>query len=113
MLDRGDLLDRVRSLVADRPGFIEPYNVTAAEVDVAVRLQLPVNGPAPALAPLGDKSGGRRVFAEAGVLMPVGREDLGTLDEAVRAALAIQGPEVAAAEHLPASLRRQSARPGA
>ena len=76
LLDRGDLLDRIRDLVAGRPGFIEPYNVTAAEVEVAVRLQLPVNGPAPALAPLGYKSGGRRVFAEAGVLIPVGREDV-------------------------------------
>lgn len=90
LLDRADLLDRIRDLVAGRPGFIEPYNVTAAEVDVAVRLQLPVNGAAPALAPLGYKSGGRRVFAEAGVPMPLGREDLFTIDEVVRAALAVQ-----------------------
>ena len=76
LLDRGDLLHRISDLIAGRPGFIEPYNVTAAEVEVAVRLQVPVNGPAPALAPLGYKSGGRRVFAEAGVPRPVGREDL-------------------------------------
>ena len=59
-------------------------------MEVAVRLQLPINGAAPALAPLGYKSGGRRVFAEAGVPMPVGREDLCTIDEVVRAALAVQ-----------------------
>jgi PGM1 C-terminal domain len=90
LLDRGDLLQRIRDLIAGRPGFIEPYQVTAAEVEVAVRLQLPVNGPAPALARLGYKSGGREVFAEAGVTRPVGREDLRTIDEVVRAALAIQ-----------------------
>lgn len=90
LLDRAELLDQIRDLVAGRPGFIEPYNVTAAEVEVAIRLQLPVNGPAPTLAPLGFKSGGRRVFAEAGVPMPVGWEDLGTVDEVVHAALAIQ-----------------------
>ena len=32
LLDRADLLDQIRDLVAGRPGFIEPYNVTAAEV---------------------------------------------------------------------------------
>jgi hypothetical protein len=89
LLEQADLLDQIRDLVAGRPGFIEPYNVTAAEVQVALRLQLPVNGPAPALAPLGYKSGGRRVFADAGVSMPVGREDLCSIDEVVRAARAV------------------------
>ena len=90
LLDRADLLDQIRALVAGRPGYIDPYNVTAAEAQVAVRLQLPVNGAAPALAPLGYKSGGRRVFAEAGVPMPVGREDLCAIEEVVAAARAVQ-----------------------
>ena len=96
LLDRADLLDQIRALVAGRPGYIDPYNVTAAEVEVAVRLQLPVNGAAPALAPLGYKGGGRRVFAEAGVPMPFGWEDLCTVDAVVAASLAVQvtHPEV-------------------
>jgi hypothetical protein len=96
LLERGDLLDQIRDLVAGRPGFIDPYNVTAADVQVALRLQLPVNGTEPALAPLGYKSGGRRAFAEAGVPMPFGREDLCTTEEVVAAARAVQAarPEV-------------------
>ena len=53
-------------------------------------MQLPVNGTEPALAPLGYKSGGRRAFAEAGVPMPFGREDLCTTEDVVAAARAVQ-----------------------
>jgi hypothetical protein len=90
LLGRADLLERVRALVAGRPAFIEPYNVTDAEVDVAVRLQVPINGSAPEFAFLGHKSGGRRVFAEAGVPSPTGHEDVRSADAVVEAALSIR-----------------------
>ena len=79
-----------RDLIGGRPGFIDAYTVTPAEVAVAVKLQLPVNGPAPALARLGYKSAGRRVLAEAGVPTPAGREDLRTVEQVIDAARAVQ-----------------------
>jgi hypothetical protein len=80
LLDRPDLLDALRDRIGGRPAFIEPWNVTDAEVGVACRLGVPVNGTAPHLWPLGFKSAGRRMFREAGVPVPVGREDVRSVD---------------------------------
>ncbi|WP_203337602.1 peptide ligase PGM1-related protein [Nocardioides limicola] len=74
LLDRPDLLGRLRDLVGDRLGHLEPWNVTEAEVAVAVAVGLPVNGTPPELWPLGFKSAGRQLFARAGVPTPCGRE---------------------------------------
>ena len=85
LLDRPDLLDRLRAEVAGRPAVIEPWNVTAAEVEVALRLGAPINGTAPELWPLGFKSAGRRLFRDAGVPVPYGREDVRTVDDVLDA----------------------------
>jgi PGM1 C-terminal domain len=85
LLDRHDLLGALRRSFAGRPVFIEPWNLTEAEVQVAVALQAPINGTTPDLWPLGYKSAGRRLFAEAGVPVPVGREDVRTVEEVVAA----------------------------
>jgi len=76
LLERPDLLDHVRRLVADRPAMIEPWNVTDTEVALAQALGAPVYGTAPALWPLAFKSRGRRLFHEVGVPAPVGSEDV-------------------------------------
>jgi hypothetical protein len=81
LLDNPAAMARIEELVAGRPAMIEPWNVTAAEVAVAERLGLPVNGTAPELWPLGFKSAGRKVFHEAGVPTPLGREDVHDLTE--------------------------------
>jgi biotin carboxylase len=75
---------------AGRPAFIEPWNVTQREVELAERLQVPIDGTAPHLWPLGFKSSGRRLFKEAGVPLPVGREDIRTVEEVVAAVAAIR-----------------------
>jgi hypothetical protein len=85
LLDRPDLIASIRAWIGDRPAFIEPWNVTDAEVDVALRLGVPINGTAPALWPLGFKSAGRRMFADAAVPAPYGREDIRTVDDVVAA----------------------------
>jgi hypothetical protein len=87
LLAHPELLDRLRSAVRGRPAFIEPWNVTDDEVAVALRLGAPINGTSPELWSLGFKSAGRRLFAEAGVPIPAGREDVRTLDD-VRSAIA-------------------------
>jgi hypothetical protein len=81
LLDRPDLLDHIRDCIGGRPVFIEPWNVTADEVAVAVRLQAPVNGTVPELWPLGFKSSGRRLFAAARIPTPSGTEDVRTADD--------------------------------
>ena len=90
LLDRPDLIRRLRAMIGGRPAFIEPWNVTQHEVEIAVRLDAPINGTAPALWPLGFKGAGRRLFQAAGVPTPVGREDVRSVDEVCAAIAAIQ-----------------------
>lgn len=81
LLDNPAALARIAELVGGRPAMIEPWNVTASEVAVAENLGLPINGTSPELWPIGFKSAGRKVFHEAGVPTPLGREDVHDLSE--------------------------------
>ena len=80
LLDRPDVVADVRDLIGDRVAMIEPWNVTADEVAVAIALDVPINGTAPELRPLAFKSAGRRLFAAAGVPVPIGCEDVRDVD---------------------------------
>lgn len=93
LLDRPDLIGALRESFAGRPTFIEPWNVTDREVQVAERLQVPIDGTAPDLWHLGFKSSGRRLFKEAGVPVPAGREDICTVDGMAAAATEIREQE--------------------
>ena len=90
VLDSPDLVEELRSLVGDRPAVIEPWNVQLDEVALAEQLQVPVNGTDPALWPLGFKSAGRKLFAEAGVPHPAGREDVRSVADIHDAVAAIR-----------------------
>jgi PGM1 C-terminal domain len=90
LMDRPDVIEALRASFAGRPTFIEPWNVTQSEVEVAERLQVPIDGTAPDLWHLGLKSSGRRLFTEAGVPVPAGREDVCTIDEMAAAATEIR-----------------------
>ena len=90
LLDRPDLLQAIRDLVGSRPAFIEPWNVTDAEIALALALDVPINGTRPELRSLGFKSEGRRLLAQAGVPIPLGSEDVRTIDDIVAAAIAIR-----------------------
>lgn len=79
----GKLLARPRLLAAIRAAVEDPaaahmvcFNVAGAERTLALRLGIPIYGCDPELLPLGSKSGGRRLFREAGVPLPEGVEDL-------------------------------------
>jgi hypothetical protein len=86
MLERPDLISRVREHAGDPAGaFLLPFNVTPMEGRLAEWLQLPFYGPRPALAPLGSKTGSRRVARRAGVAVLEGAEDLWTVAEVERA----------------------------
>lgn len=97
LLDRPDLIDRLHQLVAGRIAYLDPWNVTDAEQEVADRLGIPVFGTAPGLWSLGFKSAGRRIMREAGVPVPYGREDIRSADEIVDAVLEISRRRPAAA----------------
>ncbi|MGZ8738196.1 MAG: peptide ligase PGM1-related protein [Nocardioides sp.] len=90
LLDRPDLVDELRRRIAGRPAFIEPWNVSALEVELASKLGVPVNGTDPTLWPIAFKSAGRRILADAGIPTPVGREDVRTVDDVVEAVAEIR-----------------------
>jgi hypothetical protein len=82
LLERPRLLARIASLLPNRArSHLIPYNTTELERDVALSLGIPMYGADPRLAPLGSKTGCRRMFAEVGVPYPLGVEDLHTLDD--------------------------------
>jgi hypothetical protein len=85
LLDRPDLIERLRAEIDGRLAFIEAWNVTDDEVAVALALGIPVNGTSPVLWPLGFKSAGRRLFREAGVPTPAGCEGVHDAEEVAAA----------------------------
>lgn len=90
LLDRPDIRDDIRRRIGDRPALIEPWNVTEQEVALALALGVPINGTRPELRGLGFKSEGRRLLARSGVPIPLGVEDIRSVDELVDAILAIR-----------------------
>jgi hypothetical protein len=91
LLDRPQLLVSIAAMIPNRErSHFVPYNTTELERDVALSLGIPMYGPDPRLAPLGSKSGCRRLFAEAGVPHPLGVENLRTLDEMADAVIGMR-----------------------
>src|SRR4029077_18004186 len=77
LLERPHLLARIAALIPNRArSHLVPYNTTELERDVALSLGIPMYGADPRLAPLGSKTGCRRVFAEVGGPYPLGGGDL-------------------------------------
>ena len=93
LLDRPDLVERLRGRIGGRPACIEPWNVTEDEVRLAVALDVPLDGSPPRLWPLGFKSASRRLFRAAGVPVPPGAEDVRSVED-VAAAVARLREEV-------------------
>lgn len=86
LLDRPDMLRRLRRICSDRPAcHLVPYNTTCLERDLALALDVPMYGADPGLAYLGTKSGCRELFAQAGVPHPLGVEAISSTAEAVAA----------------------------
>src|SRR3954469_16562708 len=75
LLERPTLLTRIRWAIPDHEdAYLVPYVCTEIEIELGHALGIPVNGADPALAHLGTKSGGRELFARAGVAIPLGHE---------------------------------------
>ena len=91
LLERPALLRRIADLIPNRErSHLVPYNTTELERDLALSLGIPMYGVDPRLAPLGSKTGCRRLFAEVGVPHPQGAEDLSGLDEVADAVVGMR-----------------------
>jgi hypothetical protein len=91
ILDRPRLIQRIRVAIPDpERAYLTVFNSTPLERRLSVLLGIPSNGVDPSLACLGSKSGSRRVFREAGVAMPDGVEDLGSLRDVEDALLELR-----------------------
>lgn len=91
LLERPRLLERLRALVPDPDrAHLVPFATTWADRELALRLGIPMYGCDPALVSLGTKSSSRRLFREAGVPHPAGREDLGSEDALVDAIVSMR-----------------------
>jgi hypothetical protein len=77
ILDRPRLLSRIRESISD-PGtaHMTCFAASPLERTLAVRLDVPIYACDPALCRLGNKSGSRRLFREAGLSIADGIEDL-------------------------------------
>src|SRR3954451_17442888 len=75
LLERPTLLTRIRWAIPDHEdAYLVPYVCTELEYELGHALGIPVNGADPSLSGLGTKSGGRELFARAGVALPLGFE---------------------------------------
>ena len=100
ILERPRLIQRIRYGIPDPSrAYMTVFNSTDLERRLSVLLDIPLNGVDPALRPLGTKSGSRKVFREAGVRLPEGREDVRSIDDVLDAleALRRERPGVARA----------------
>jgi hypothetical protein len=91
LLERPRLIDRIRGLIRDCDrAHLVPYNTTALEMQLALRLGIPMYGADPKFFPLGSKSGCRRLFAEEGVPHPIGIEGLSGFEDVSGAIAALR-----------------------
>lgn len=82
ILNRPRLLERLRTTIPDPDNaYMICFNVTEQERRLALRLNLPIYGCDPDLLHWGSKSGSRKIFREASIMMPEGFEDLRGADE--------------------------------
>ena len=91
LLERPTLLTRIRWAIPDHEdASLVPYVCTDLEYALGKELGLPVHGADPALAHLGTKSGGRELFARAGVAHPLGIENVYTRADVIAAIIRLR-----------------------
>ena len=84
ILERPALMRRIRKAIGTAKNtHLTVFNVTPAEKQLSVALDIPLLGPDPKHLHHGSKSGSRKLFRQAGVPMPEGFEDLKSADDIV------------------------------
>jgi hypothetical protein len=91
VLARPELLGKIRAAIPD-PALAQlvPYETTDEERDLALALDIPVNGADPRHRHLGTKSGCRELFARVGVPHPLGVERIAGTGDAIAAIAAMR-----------------------
>ena len=86
ILERPRLMDRIKKSIQHvKDTHLSFFNVTALERTLSIKLDLPIFGCDPELFELGNKSNGRKIFKECGLLLPDGFEDLYTEEDVANA----------------------------
>ena len=99
LLARPRVLKHIRgTLAGPKAAYLMPYNSTAVERDIALALDIPLYGADPDHAWLGTKSGGRTLFAHAGVPHPLGAEHIRSIAGATDAICALRATKSELAE---------------
>jgi hypothetical protein len=94
ILVRPRLLQRIKECIRDRSqAHLACFNVTEAERQLSIALQIPIFGCDPDLAHLGNKSNSRKIFRSCGVPTPAGFEDLYTKDQVIDALVQLKQQE--------------------
>jgi hypothetical protein len=100
ILERGRLIARLKQAIGETQGaHMTCFTVSELERRLALVLGVPIYGCDPSLLHWGSKSGSRKIFREAGVLMPAGYEDLTDTEDVARALVELktQKPELSKA----------------
>jgi hypothetical protein len=80
------VLDVIRRTIPEpRLCHLVPYNTTQLERDLALALDIPIEGADPRHAHFGTKSGCRELFAQAGIPHPLGTEHITSIGGAIHA----------------------------
>src|SRR5262245_11210617 len=86
LLERPRLLRKLKAAIPDpERAYLTTFRTTFLECRLALALGIPLNGPDPGMDSVFTKSEARRVFAEAGIPVPAGVEDLHSVADLVRA----------------------------
>ena len=86
VLSRPRIINRIKEALGDRANaHMVCFNVTSLELELALKLEIPIYGCEPNLLHLGTKSGGRKLFREAGMRIPRGFEDLNNSTDLIQA----------------------------
>src|SRR4051794_35560147 len=86
LLQRPRVLEEIRRRIPDRERcHLVPFTTTPDERDLALTLGIPLYGADPRHLHFGTKTGCRRLFEQAGVTHPLGREGITDLDGVVDA----------------------------
>ena len=91
VMERPRLLERIRAALGEkRSNHMVCYNVTPVERRLALELDVPIFGCDPDLQVYGTKSGGRKLFREAGLRVAEGYEDLGDAKDLCEALIGLK-----------------------
>jgi hypothetical protein len=91
ILERPRLIETIRQHITNpATTHLTCFNITPLEKTLAIQLGIPLFGTDPDKFYEGSKSGGRKSFREAGVLLPQGFEDLSTKEDVIQALAALK-----------------------